>query len=139
MKLLTLVTALALTPIALAHPEHLPPEHPDHPSDHPEHPSDHPEHPEKTASDNAEAVAEAKAILNRVHAKYKAATGIKETVTLTMPGMMGGDGETIDVEILVGSNGGSMTLVDEMSSSWVDGTFYFEVAEMDDKYVKADA
>jgi len=148
MKCLTLVTALALTPIALAHRDHLPPEHPDHPSDHPEHPSDHPEHPEKEASDNADAsdaadaadaAAAAKTILDRVHAKYKEAKGIKETVALTMPGMMGGDAETIDVEILVGSNGGSLDLVDEISASWVDGSFYFVVADMDDKYVKLDA
>jgi len=61
MKLLTIVTALAIAPFALAHPEHDPPEHPEHPSDHPEHPSDHPEHPTKEeASDNSAATAEAK-------------------------------------------------------------------------------
>ena len=147
MKLLTIVTALAIAPIALAHPDHFPPEHPDHPSDHPEHPADHPEHPadhpehptKETAADNTAATAEAKAIFDKVHAKYKAAKGIKETVVLKMPGMMGGEGETINVEILVSSNGSSLELVDEMGASWIDGTFYFEVSEMADKYVKMDS
>ncbi len=140
MKLLTIVTALAIAPFALAHPEHDPPEHPEHPehpSDHPEHPSDHPEHPTKEeASDNSAATAEAKSILDKVHAKYKAAKGIKETVVLTMPGMMGGEGETINLEVIVGSKGGSLEIVDEMSASWFDGNFYFEVADMKDKYLK---
>ncbi|HIB00831.1 MAG TPA: hypothetical protein EYO31_02815 [Phycisphaerales bacterium] len=117
MKILTLLTAIAIAPIALAHPDHFPPDHPDHPSDHPEqpsdhpehpsdhpehpsdhpehpsdhpeHPSDHPEHPAKKAEVSADTAA--KAILEKVSEKYKKANGIKETITVSLPPMMGGD------------------------------------------------
>ena len=151
MKIATLITAIAIAAFALAHAEHFPPEHPDHPSDHPEHPehpdhpsdhpehpSDHPEHPSEESVDNSEAVAQAKEILEKVHKKYKNAKGIKDSVLLSMPGMMGGEGETIEANILVGSKGGSLELVDELNSSWIDGTFYFEVSELPNKCTKLD-
>ena len=137
MKILTLLTAIAIAPIALAHPDHFPPEHPDHPSDnpehpsdhpehpsdHPEHPSDHPEHPAKKAEVSADAAAIA--ILEKVSEKYKKATGIKETITVSLPAMMGGDDETMLIELLVGDTAGSLSLKDEMTATWVDGNFYF--------------
>jgi thiol-disulfide isomerase/thioredoxin len=136
MKIATLITVLSIAPFALAHPEHQPP---DHPSDHPEHPSDHPEHPSDESVDNSEAVAQAKEILGKVHKKYKSAKGIKDSVLLSMPGMMGGEGETIEANVLVGAKGGSLELVDELNSSWVDGTFYFEITDMPNKYTKLDS
>jgi thiol-disulfide isomerase/thioredoxin len=154
MKVLTILTALAIAPIALAHPDHNPPEHPDHPSDHPEHPSDHPEHPsdhpehpadhpehptKEAAADNSAAVADAKAIFDKVHKKYKEAKGIQEVVTLTLPAMMGGEPETLEVNVVVGDNGGTLDLKDEMSASWSDGNIYFKVSELEGKFVKMEA
>lgn len=146
MKILAVVTALAIAPIALSHPEHGQPEHPDHPSDHPEHPSDHPEHPsdhpehpsEKADADST-AKAEATAILEKVSEKYKEAKGIKETIVLTMPGMMGGEEETMEVDVLLGAKSGQLILEEQMTATWLDGAVYFEIAEMSDKYVKSEA
>ncbi|MBT5366164.1 MAG: hypothetical protein HOL14_06535, partial [Phycisphaerae bacterium] len=137
MKILTLLTAIAIAPIALAHPDHFPPEHPDHPSDHPEHPSDHPEHPAKKAEVSADAAA--KAILEKVSEKYKKATGIKETITVSLPAMMGGDDEKLIIELLVGDTVGSLELKDEITATWLDGNFYFEFADVEDKFVKTKA
>ena len=137
MKILTLLTAIAIAPIALAHPDHFPPEHPDHPSDHPEHPSDHPEHPAKKAEVSADAAA--KAILEKVSEKYKKATGIKETITVSLPAMMGGDDEKLIIELLVGDTVGSLELKDEITATWLDGNFYFEFADVKDKFVKTKA
>ena len=142
MKFLAIITALAIAPIALSHPEHGQPEHPDHPSDHPEHPSDHPEHPEhptQKAGDDSNAKAEATAMLEKVSKKYKAAKGIEETITITMPAMIGGDEDPMVVKVVAGPNSGSLSLKDEMAATWVDGTMYFEVSEMKDKYVKTPA
>ncbi len=144
MKILTLLTAIAIAPIALAHPDHFPPEHPDHPSDnpehpsdHPEHPSDHPEHPAKKAEVSADAAAIA--ILEEVSKRYKKATGIKETITVSLPAMMGGDDEKLIIELLVGDTVGSLELKDEMTATWLDGNFYFEIADVEDKFVKTKA
>jgi len=134
MKIFTLITVLAIAPIALAHPDHFPPEHPsDHP-EHPEHPSDHPEHPAKKADAGAEGKAEAKAILVKVSEKYKKATGIKETISVSMPAMMGGDDEKMIIELLVSDTSGSLSLQEQMTATWIDGTFYFEVDGVEDKF-----
>jgi thiol-disulfide isomerase/thioredoxin len=118
----------------LAHPDHFPPEHPsDHP-EHPEHPSDHPEHPAKKADAGAEGKAEAKAILVKVSEKYKKATGIKETISVSMPAMMGGDDEKMIIELLVSDTSGSLSLQEQMTATWIDGTFYFEVDGVEDKF-----
>ena len=131
MKIFTLITVLAIAPIALAHLDHFPPEHP---SDHPEHPSDHPEHPAKDASANASATAEAKAILVKVSEKYKKATCIKETINISVPAMMGGDGEKMIVELLVSDASGSVSLQEQMTATWIDGTFYFVANGVEDKF-----
>ena len=131
MKIFTLITVLAIAPIALAHLDHFPPEHP---SDHPEHPSDHPEHPAKDDSANASATAEAKAILVKVSEKYKKATCIKETINISVPAMMGGDGEKMIVELLVSDASGSLSLQEQMTATWIDGTFYFVVNGVEDKF-----
>jgi thiol-disulfide isomerase/thioredoxin len=134
MKIFTLITVLAIAPIVLAHPDHFPPEHPsDHP-EHPEHPSDHPEHPAKKADAGAEGKAEAKAILVKVSEKYKKATGIKETISVSMPAMMGGDDEKMIIELLVSDTSGSLSLQEQMTATWIDGTFYFEVDGVEDKF-----
>ncbi len=131
MKIIAILSVLSIAPIALAHPDHFPPEHPDHPS---EHPSDNPEHPAKDASANESATAEAKAIFDKVHKKYKEAKGIKESITLTMPSMMGGEAEVIEAKILVGAKGGSLDLADEMSATWSDGKCYLTTSQLDNKY-----
>jgi thiol-disulfide isomerase/thioredoxin len=133
MKIFTLITVLAIAPIALAHPDHFPPEHP---SDHPEHPSDHPEHPAKKADVGAEAKAKAKAILVKVSEKYKKATCIKETISVSLPAMMGGDDEKMIIELLVSDTSGSLSLQEQMTATWINGTFYFEVDEIEDKFVQ---
>ena len=124
MKIFTLITVLAIAPIALAHLDHFPPEHP----------SDHPEHPAKDASANASATAEAKAILVKVSEKYKKATCIKETINISVPAMMGGDGEKMIVELLVSDASGSVSLQEQMTATWIDGTFYFVVNGVEDKF-----
>ncbi len=135
MKLLAILTALALTPIVMSHPDHSPPDHPDHPSDHP----DHPDHPDSGAEEDSDAKKQAKAILDKVHAKYKDAKGIKETITFNMPEMMGNENETLTINILLGSKGSSLELVDEMGASWIDGKLYFTISDFEDKYVVTDA
>ena len=125
MKILAVITALAIAPIAMSHPGH----------DHPEHP----DHPTQTAEDNSSAKAEAAAILEKVSKKYKAAKGIQEKITLTMPAMMGGEEEAMIVNVLVGSKSGSLTLEDQLTATWLDGKMYFEVDEMSGKYVKTKA
>ena len=131
MKIFTLITVLAIAPIALAHLDHFPPEHP---SDHPEHPSDSPEKPAEKVDAGAEAKAEAKAILVKVSEKYKKATCIKETINISVPAMMGGDGEKMIVELLVSDASGSVSLQEQMTATWIDGTFYFVVNGVEDKF-----
>ena len=138
MKIFAVITALAIAPIAFSHPDHGQPEQPEHPSDHPEHPSDHPEHPTNVADDSVNAKAEATAILEKVSKKYRAAKGIKESISITLPAMMGGEEEMI-AELLVGAKGGTITLDEQMSATWLDGNVYFEIAEEKDKYVKVTA
>ena len=138
MKVITLLTALAITPIALAHPDHQP-EHPDHPSDHPEHPSDHPEHPSETV-DNNEAMEEATALLKKVHDNYKKASGIVEVVTITMPSMMGGDEtDTMTLDLMIDSNTGSIIVEDQLSAVWKEGKVYVTLNDLDEAYIETDA
>ena len=143
MKILTLLTALALTPIALAHPDHEPPT--DHPggSEHPEHPGDseHPDHPDTSGAQiDEEAVANATAILTKVHDAYKNANAIQETVTLTLPGFEEGDeSETMTVNTSIGTDSGLIIAEEQMTATWIDGKLYMTLDEIDDAYIEQDA
>ncbi len=147
MKLLALFAALAITPFALAHPDHQP-EHPDHPSDHPEHPSDHPEHPSDhpehpdsgESKDNAEAVAQATALLEKVHKAYKDADAITETLTVTMPAMMPGEEkDTMTLTTVVGAKSGKIVAQDQMTAVWKEGKVFVLIEGLDDVYIERDA
>ncbi len=139
MKLLAIFAALAITPFALAHPDHQP-EHPDHPSDHPDHPdhpSDHPEHPETGESkENSEAAAQAEALLKKVHNAYKNADAITETLTVTMPAMMGEEKDTMTLTTVVGSKSGKIVAEDQMTAVWKDGKVFMILEDMDDVYIE---
>jgi thiol-disulfide isomerase/thioredoxin len=144
MKILTLLTTLAIAPIALAHPDHDPkPDHPEHPGDHPEHPGDHPEHPSDDTGDSKvsdEIAAQVEALLQKVHTTYKNATAITETITLTMPAMMPGeDAETMKVNIALSKESGEIVAEESMTAAWTNGKFYMTLAEKENAYVVQDA
>ena len=133
MKILTLITALAIASFALAHPDHQPK------PDHPEHPGDHPEHPEND-SDAKSAEEDVKALLTKVHEAYKGATAIQETVTLTKPAMMRGEeAETMEVTTFLGVDSGQIIAEDEMTATWINGKFYMTMVENEDAYIEQDA
>ena len=105
MKLFTLLTAIAITSIALAHPDHTP-EHPDYP----EQPSD------AVDKDGAK---EAEALLMKVHKVYKNADAIIETVTVTMPAMMPGEEpEQITLTSSIDANSGKISVQNELDAVW---------------------
>jgi cytochrome c biogenesis protein CcmG/thiol:disulfide interchange protein DsbE len=134
MKLLTLLTALAIAPIALAHPDHDPtPDHPEHPGDHPEHPSDD----KGDAQASNESAEQAEALLRKVHDTYKNATAITETILLTMPGEE--EEETMTVNIFLNKESGKIVAEDSMTAAWTNGTFYLSLAEKEDSYVEVEA
>ena len=137
MKLLTLFTALAIAPIALAHPDHDPtPDHPEHPSDHPEHPSDK----KGDAQASNESAEQAEALLRKVHKAYKNAPAISETVSLTMPAMMPDEApETMTVNIVLSKKSGEIVAEDSMTAAWTNGKFYLSLDEKEDAYVEVEA
>ncbi len=126
MKVLTLLAALALAPFALAHPDHQP-EHPDHPSDHPEHPD------AGESKENSEAVAQAEALLKKVHNTYKNADAISETITIKMPGA---EEDTMTLKVAVGAKSGKIVAEDQMAAVWKDGKVYMTLDGMDDVYIE---
>lgn len=133
MKLFTLLTAIAITSIALAHPDHTP--------EHPEHPSDHPEHPEQPsdAVDN-DGAKEAEALLMKVHKVYKNADAIIETVTVTMPAMMPGEEpEQITLTSSIDANSGKISVQNELDAVWSDGTMKVTLEGMDESYIQTEA
>ncbi len=133
MKTFTLITALALTPIAFGHPDH------DHGPEHPEHPGDHPDGNSDVADDD-NATAEAESVLQRVHKAYKNAAAIQETITLTMPGMMPDDEpETMVVISNLSNSTGQIVADDNMAATWSDGTLYLTLEEIDNGYVSQKA
>jgi len=137
MKLLTLFTALAIAPIALAHPDHDPtPDHPEHPGDHPEHPSDK----KGDAQASNESAEQAEALLRKVHKAYKNAPAISETVSLTMPAMMPDEApETMTVNIVLSKKSGEIVAEDSMTAAWTNGKFYLSLDEKEDAYVEVEA
>jgi len=140
MKFLPLLTALALTPIALAHPDHEPPT--DHPggSEHPDHPGDS-EHPDSGSAELDEATtAKATEILTSVHDAYKNASGIQETVTLILPGFEEGDeSETMIVKTSIGPDAGMVIAEEQMTAIWIGGKLYMTLDEIDDAYIEQEA
>ena len=126
MKLFTLLTAIAITSIALAHPDHTP-EHPEHP----EQPSD--------AVDN-DGAKEAEALLMKVHKVYKNADAIIETVTVTMPAMMPGEEpEQITLTSSIDANSGKISVQNELDAVWSDGTIKVTLEGMDESYIQTEA
>ena len=127
MKILTLLTSLAITPIALAHADH-----------EPEHPSDHPEHPESGAQ--SDAAEQAEGILKKVHKAYSGATAITESIAVTFPSMMPGqDPETVTLNIAINANSGQVTVEDEMNAVWKGGKVYITLDDNSDVYVETEA